>query len=490
MNSPVAHTNSGTVTGVVENGIDVFRGIPYSAPPVGALRWQPPQAHAGWEGVREAREFGPAAWQPYIPGMNPVAGDHGEPPFDEDALTLNIWTPAADGQRRPVLFWIHGGGLLTGSGAVPYYSGDRFARAGDIVVVTINYRLGGFGLLQGLGASDNVWLDDIAAAVKWVSDNISEFGGDPDRITVAGQSAGGYAVGGLLNHPVASGLFARVIVQSAPLGWQRLTREQAFERTEALAEMLEVPDVQVLRQLPAEAIVGGSMALLGRYGKFGEYNVPLLPVADDDSLAMDPQDALAQTDLDVLIGWTEDEMTLAFAFDPQYADVPREAIVNWASQRHEAPEKVYDAYAAGGSSPLQVLSAIYGDDLFRRPSLNVAERRMQEGRSTFVYEFRLDSPAAGGAVGAMHTIELPFVFDAVDRHAAVAELVANIPEETTRRLSSQMQQAWISFVRTGDPGTPRLPWPSFDDGRQLIAFDEDTRLTSDIRAPWREAGEK
>ena len=424
-----------------------------------------------------------------MPGMNPVAGDHGEPPFDEDSLTLNIWTPAADEKRRPVLFWIHGGGLLTGSGAVPYYAGDRFARSGDIVVVTINYRLGGFGLLQGLGASDNVWLDDIAAALKWVSENIAAFGGDPAQITVAGQSAGGYAVGGLLNHTVASGLIARVIVQSAPLGWERLTREQSFERTQALAEILEVPDVQVLRQLPAEAIIGGSMALLGKYGKFGEYNLPLLPIADDEALAVDPQDAITQTDLDVLIGWTEDEMTLAFVFDPQYSDVPREAIVNWARQRHLDPERIYSAYAAGGLSPLQVLSAIYGDDLFRRPALKVAERRAMAGKPTFVYEFRLDSPAAGGAVGAMHTIELPFVFDAVDRHTAVAELVAHIPEGTAKRLSAQMQEAWISFVRTGDPSTVTLPWPRYDEGRQVIAFDESTRLTSEVSAPWREAGE-
>lgn len=485
MHTPVVRTKSGTVRGRTEEGLQIFAGVPYAQPPTGELRWQSPQPLSPWEGELDTVAFGPSAWQPYQPGANPVAGDHGEPPFDEDALTLNIWTPAADGARRPVLFWIHGGGLLTGSGAVPYYWGDNLARNGDIVVVTINYRLGPFGLLQGLGDSDNVWLNDIAAALQWVSENIESFGGDSAQITVAGQSAGGYAAAALLNHPVGRGLFQRLILQSAPFGWEPLSREQSFERTEAVAKNLGLDDVEGLRAMPPEAILGATLGILATYGRFGEYNVPLLPVADETSLPVSPLDAAAATDLDVLIGWTEDEMTLAFALDPQYAGVPREAVVGWAAQRSDDPEAVYSAYAEGDRTPLEVLSAIYSDQLFRKPALEVVKTRAALGRPTYAYEFRLDSPAAGGAVGSMHTMELPFVFDALERHSSGSELVSGIDSAVAERVTAQMHRAWIAFVRDGRPDSDALTWPAFTAASpQIMAIDADSGPVGAVDERW------
>lgn len=485
MHAPVVRTKPGAVRGRAEAGLHIFAGVPYAQPPIGPLRWQSPQPVNPWEGEREAVDFGASAWQPYQPGANPIAGDHGEPPFDEDALTLNIWAPAAAGTRRPVLFWIHGGGLLTGSGAVPYYWGDKLARNGDIVVVTINYRLGPFGLLQGLGDSDNIWLDDIAAALHWVSENIESFGGDPEQITVAGQSAGGYAAAALLNHPVGGGLFQRIILQSAPLGWAPLTRDQARERTESVARNLGLDDIEGLRAMPPEAILGATLGILATYGRFGEYNVPLLPVADEHSLPISPAEAAATTDLDVLIGWTEDEMTLAFALDPQYARVPKEAVVGWAAQHSENPEALYEAYAEGGRTPLEVLSAVYSDELFRKPSLAVAKSRADNGRPTYAYEFQLDSPAAGGSVGSMHTIELPFVFDAVERHTRGSELLSGIDSATVQRVTDQMHRAWIAFVRSGRPDSEASTWPPHTaSSPQIMVIDSDSRPVDAVDQRW------
>src|SRR5690349_21259053 len=173
--SPVVDLPAGRLRGAVEGGLAVFKGVPYAAPPVGPLRWRPAQPHPGWSGTRDATAFGPSAPQLYREGGDPVLGSHGSPPFDEDCLTLNVWTPRADDAKRPVMLWIHGGGFLSGSGSLPVYSGETFARGGDLVVVTVNYRLGPLGYLYfgEDGAGGNFWLTDQLAALRWVRDNIA-----------------------------------------------------------------------------------------------------------------------------------------------------------------------------------------------------------------------------------------------------------------------------------------------------------------------------
>ncbi len=167
----------------------MFRGVPYAAPPIGAARWKAAQPHPGWDGVRDSAESGPSAPQPWLPGGMPPVGSHGAPPFGEDCLTLNLWTPGIDDARRPVMVWIHGGGFLTGSGSLPFYACDTFARNGDVVAISINYRLGPLGFLSGVGDA-NLWLTDQIAALQWVAANLAAFGGDPARVTLVGQSGG------------------------------------------------------------------------------------------------------------------------------------------------------------------------------------------------------------------------------------------------------------------------------------------------------------
>jgi para-nitrobenzyl esterase len=214
----ITSTTSGTLRGRAEDGLCVFRGVPYAAPPVGAARWKAAQPHPGWDGVRDATEYGPSAPQPWLPGGLPPIGSHGQPPFDEDCLTLNVWTPAIDDYRRPVLVWIHGGGFLTGSGNLPFYAGDTFARDGDVVAISINYRLGPLGFLSGVGDA-NVWLTDQAAALRWIAANAAAFGGDPTRITLAGQSGGAFSIAALAQHPGTRGLFQRGFCRARRWAW-------------------------------------------------------------------------------------------------------------------------------------------------------------------------------------------------------------------------------------------------------------------------------
>ena len=266
---PIVTTTTGTLRGRAEDALLAFRGIPYAAPPVGAGRWRAARPHPGWTGVRDAAGYGPSAPQPWLPGGSPVIGTHGDPPFAEDCLTLNLWTPGLDAARRPVLVWIHGGGLLTGSGNMPAYATDTFARDGDLVGISINYRLGPLGFLAGAG-DENVWLTDQVTALQWIADNVAAFGGDPARITLAGQSGGAFSIAALAQHPGARDLFHRAILQSPPLGLELPTAEEAAGRTRALARHLGHTSIGALRSEPWEDLITGTIGVLGEYAEFGE----------------------------------------------------------------------------------------------------------------------------------------------------------------------------------------------------------------------------
>ena len=482
---PVVHTSLGRLRGTAEDGLAVFRGIPYAACPTGDLRWQAPRSHQGWSGIRNATEYGATAPQPYIPGGNPIMGEHGMPPFGEDCLTLNVWTPAVDDARRPVLVWIHGGGFLTGSGNIPYYAGDTFARDGDLVVVAINYRLGPLGFLHGMGDSANLWLADQAAALRWVADNIAAFGGDPGSITVAGQSGGAFSIGGLLQHPVSRGLIQRAVVQSAPMGLDLPAAEEAFDRTQALARLLGHDDVEALRAEPVDRLVEGALSVLMEYAQFGGWDLAFLPVLDDATMPRHPREALVDADIDVLTGWTEDEATFRFALDPRYADLGRDEVVDWIGKHHADPQGVYDAYATGLTSPRDVLIALVSDDLMRRHAVDFVDRRAARGH-LYVYEFRLDSPAMGGVLGATHCLELPFTFRNHDRWDA--GFLDGFADDVVARVGDQMHRAWIAFARTGRPGLDDLPWPAYTTTeKNLMVFDVDSGVVVDPSLPWQAA---
>ena len=314
-------TTRGTLAGTEEGGLHIFRGIPYAAPPVGELRWRAPQPAEAWPGVRDASSFGPAAWQAprRTDDDSPFVGMFGAQALEmsEDCLTLTVWTPGLDG-ARPVMVWIHGGAFRTGTGSSAMYDSSQLAARGDVVVVTINYRLGALGYLYCDGLDTNVGSRDQVAALEWVRDEIASFGGDPTQVTIFGESAGGKSVETLLAMPAARGLFHRAIMQST---YDPDMAPGAVSETAAdLLEQLRVsPDPEELRSLDAEAVIAAQTALQLAAAEGQRPMRGTNPVVDSVSVARHPLEAVAAgelADIPMLIGTNLDEAKLFGLFAP------------------------------------------------------------------------------------------------------------------------------------------------------------------------------
>lgn len=491
---PVVQLPTGRLRGGIEGGVAVFKGVPYAAPPVGELRWRAAQPHPGWSGTRDAIAYGPSAPQMFMEGGDPVLGGHGFPPFDDDCLTLNVWTPAADDARRPVLVWIHGGGFVSGSGTLPIYSGETFARDGDLVVVTLNYRIGPLGYLsfdEGDAAEPqpaNLWLTDQLAALRWVHDNIARFGGDPDSVTVAGQSGGALSTAALAGHPEAQKLFRRAILQSPSIGLHIPTPDEYGSRVSAYLELAGAKNVDELRHVPWPRLIEAAGGLFASTTRWGYWPTPFLPVRDDVTLFRHPAETLlhgAATDVDVLIGWTREEANFGFALDTGYADATREQVLARIAESFPdaSAADVYDAYVRSrpDARPVDVLMDVITDELFRVPCVRLAEARAAMGRPVWAYQFDFPTPAHGGRLGAAHCLELPFVFANLDSWSH-APLVEGIDPSVSEGLAQAMHQAWIAFARTGDPNHAGLPaWePYCSDTRTTMRFDSVTVPIGDL----------
>jgi para-nitrobenzyl esterase len=472
---PVVDTTSGKVEGTVEGELRVFRGIPYAAPTAGEHRFRPPRPVEPWSQIRPAKQFG--CWAPQNDPLTTLTGE--EPGAQgEDCLTLNVWTPATEG-RRPVMVWIHGGAFVSGSGISSLYRGSQLAARGDVVVVTINYRLGILGFLahpdladEAHGAAGNWGLLDQAAALRWVHENIASFGGDPQNVTIFGESAGGMSVADLLSLPAARGLFHRAIVQSGPPN--ALTMDRAQEVTAKLLAELGVASPAAVRDLPLDAVLGAQGALLSDRRRA----MSLIPVVDGASMLLPPQRALAEgaaRDVDVMIGTNRDEWKLFLVADPLNRD-PDEEILH---RRIDAifrnadvtlsPVDVIDAYREARSrrgdatDPREIWSAIESDRTFRIGSIRAAEAQSAY-RPTYMYLFTWESPAMGGALGACHALEIPFVFGTLDT-GTMDRFAGTGPKAI--QLSEQMSDTWTTFARTGNPNHAGIPeWPPYDARRR------------------------
>lgn len=474
----VVELDQGVLAGIEKHGVLRFCGIPYAAPPVGQGRWRPPGPAPQWEGVRQARAFGPRAMQNPSPLERALGAD--ETPMSEDCLSLNVWTPEPAG-RHPVMVWIHGGGFTTGSAATPWYDGTRFAKRG-VVVVTINYRLGSFGFLHlgdfdgGVAGSGNAGILDQVAALEWVRDNIAAFGGDPQNVTIFGESAGAMSVATLLGLPRARGLFHRAILQS---GAAHNVHDRATARANAeriLARCgLDVTEVAAAVDLPASALLEAQAAI----GDAELANQGLLfqPVVDGTVLPRPPLDAIADglnADVPVVIGTTADEWALFEVMDTMSPSLGEDGLLR--RMRRLLGDAAGDVVAAYRSArpdlgPGPLFSVLMTDWVFRIPAVRLAEAHVRAGGSAWMYEFRWPSTAFGGRLRSCHALDIPFVFDVLDKESARMFTGPDAPSE----LAAAMNAAWAEFARSGDPG-----WPAYElDTRLTQVFDTERSVVAD-----------
>ncbi|MFE0369727.1 carboxylesterase/lipase family protein [Streptomyces tendae] len=459
--NPVVRTVHGAVRGRYEHGVAVFRGIPYAAPPFGPGRFRPPVPPEPWDGVRDAGSFGPTAPKPpYSEAFAQYLSDPVIP--GDDCLNLNVWTPEpGPGARLPVLVWLHGGALTRGSSAVPVYDGHTFARDG-VVCVSINYRLGveGYGLFPDAPA--NAGLRDQIAALQWVRDSIADFGGDPDRVTVAGQSAGAISTGALLAAPAAQGLFRRAVLQSgAP---EASDRDKVRRMVRRMASRLKIPAT-------AEAFADADRGQLLRVqAEVGRFSSPVLGgpgfglVVDGDVLPRDPLEALLDGDaapgVDLMMGWTSDEYRLWLVPGGLLERVDRLGAVALAGARarcHCGNEVVRGYRAARpDAGAAEIVGQLVTDHLLRIPMHRLADARPG---SSYVYEFAWPSNLPD--LGACHALELGFVFDSGDGPDARRLAGEGAPQD----LADAMHGAWVRFVESGDPG-----WASWDATHPVRVF--------------------
>jgi len=490
----VVELRAGRIVGVREEGVSVFRGVPYAQPPVGPLRFRPPVEGAPWEGVRQARSFGSIAHQ-FPTDLEQMQGRL-DLPQSEDCLTLNIWTPEPDTARRPVMVWIHGGAYLNGTGAAEWFDGTSFATRHDVVLVTINYRLAVFGYLHLAGVapeevgSGNCGLLDQIAALKWVADNIAAFGGDPGNVTVFGESAGAMSVGVLLGTPEAAGLFHRAILQSGAAS-NVTTAEDATSVAVALLAALGLsPDdegVARLRELPATEIMAayGAVAVSHAPDMAAARVVPTFaPVVDGVVLPQEPLRAIregASSSVPIIIGTNRDEMEVMRLLDKSIYDfgddeIERRAVSLFGDLSGPALA-LYRGPERGTTE--NVWTAVDSDRTFLMPALALADAHGAAGGATWMYRFTWTTTAFGGRMGAVHTLEIPFVFNNFDLGAS-PELTGG-PPASAPALGERMHRTWAHFARHGDPTNVAIPaWTPYEpQERATMIFDTECAMVSD-----------
>lgn len=472
--SPVVTAPAGAVRGLAEGEIASFKGIPYAAPPVGQMRWRPPAPAPVWSGVRDAAQFGPACIQPTPLVQSIYSADLGR--TSEDCLTLNVWTPDLAG-KAPVMVWIHGGALVTGSSKETLYDGARLAREG-VVVVSINYRLGVLGWLSHpdlsaespANVSGNYGLLDQVAALEWIKRNIASFGGDPDEVTIAGESAGGLSVLYLMSSPLARGLFDRAIAQSAymistpELKEARHGAPAAEAAGVALSRTVQAPSLRALRGLDAQDLT--DRAARGGFASFGVVDGVALP-----RQIVEVFDRGEQAKVPVLAGFNSGEIRslrmLAPPVPSSAADYERTIRERYGDLADEFL-RLYPSSDMGES-----ILAASRDGLYGWTSERLVRSQTAAGQPSFLYLFDHGYPAADTAgLHAFHASELPYMFGNLKRTPPRWPAIPETFGET--RLSDAMVAYWTGFVRDGQPDPVGSPaWPPYGDAAAFMTFRDD-----------------
>ncbi len=477
--APLARVRSGRLRGQREQGVNVFRGIPYGAD-TAPRRFQPALPEVAWRGVRDALDYGNAA---------PQTGKEG--PGSEDCLYLNVWTPALrDGGKRPIVFYIHGGAYNNGSGSDPLYDGSALCRRGDVVVVTVNHRLNVFGYLYlaqlgdaRFADSGNVGQLDLVQALHWVRQHAAEFGGDAGNITVVGQSGGGAKIATLMAMPAARGLFQRAWTMSG----QQVTAagpRAATQRAQIAMQAVGAADADALRTLPMDALLAATRAR--DPSRVENSSLYVGPVLDGRSLPVHPfwPEAPAQSaGIPMVIGNTHDETRAFLGNDPanfaltwetlpaklekeQYVDLLPSVVI--AEYR-----RLYPQY-----TPSEVFFAATTAGRSWRGAVEELEARARQGAPTWAYQLDWGSPLDGGKFGAFHTLDIPLVFDTTDRPGSRTG-----DSDEAARVAATMSEALIAFARHGDPNHGGLPrWQTYSLARrETMLFDATPQQANDPR---------
>ena len=470
----------GILKGTTENGINVWKGIRYAQPPVGHLRFKAPQPLPAGKEIIDATHFGNIEAQP----KTPLRGK-GNP--SEDCLFLNIWASASGSGKKPVFFWVHGGGFTMGSGSDDLYDGSSLARNGDIIVVTFNYRLGPLGFLD-LAVLDNdsmkfdvnLGLRDQVAALKWIRENISAFGGDTDNITIAGESAGGTSILTLMASPYSKGLFQKAIVESASAKGASDKKVLASITKEYLQKLgISADNISKLYSLPTDSFFVASKELAAKYRwSMRDFRI-FSPVTGDDFLPMPINEAIENgtaKDIPMIIGTNKDECNLFAILRGNKPTPEKTAKFLTLHGFSDIPSitSLYTGYPSRNS-----MLAVFTDGQFRIQSIQSAE-----AQSAFapVYMYRFDwtsSTLRSLGLNACHGIELPFVFGSFhSKLGSLVKLGAN--HRKIKALRENVQASWINFVKIGDPSIASYQWPKYDTAnRNTLIFDNKIQVVSD-----------
>jgi len=502
--TPLVQTEQGVVQGYFDDRIYCFKGLPYGADTAGENRFRPPQPPPAWEGVREATRFGADA-----PQQNPdrraarqedaavqTSGVEGE-----NCLVLNVWTPGLEpSERKPVMVWLHGGGFVSGSGSGTIYNGRNLADRGDLVLVSINHRLGVLGYLNldGVVESEeplvNLGMLDILGALEWVQRNIERFGGDPDQVTIFGESGGGRKVTSLLAMPSAQHLFHRGIIQSGPAVFMN-DADASQEITAMFLKALgmDKPTLRELQQLPLDDLLRAQHAAVREAGRSRPGIAQTLAAVVDGEILphhpFDPDAPAISDDKPVIVGYNQTEATLFMGRDEGLWNLDEDGLLERVERLvGEKAAAIIDQYreAYPDATCSDLLAFITtGNSRYPVDSITLAERKAARGAApVWLYTLTFRSTARRGALRTPHALEIPFVFDGVEgSRAFVGE--GDGPDQ----MAEQMSSTWIAFARNGDPNNGTIPrWEPYDGAkRSTMVFNTESRLVEDFGKVEREA---
>jgi para-nitrobenzyl esterase len=500
MNDVIAEIKTGKVRGTTERGVYTFKGIPYGESTAGSNRFMAPVPAKSWTGIRDATSFGPSCPQRGMQESTPSESEQGSIPQNEDCLVINVWTPAiGDGGKRPVMVWFHGGGWAFGSGSEAICNGANLSKRGDVVVVTMNHRISilGFLNLEEIGgekyaASGMNGMLDLVLALEWVRDNIAAFGGDPDNVTIFGESGGARKVSVMLAIPSAKGLFHKAIIESSPALHGKEVKEATKSAEKVMAALgLKPNEVDKLQQLPADRLLDVSRDLERQSSSGHMDGAPtgdvnwMSPAVGNRYLPAHPFDPVAaptSAEIPLIIGTNKDELALGLARSPDAGKIDEtEAKRRLVPLLGDKADHVYSVYhkTRPQATPWDLYIGVISETR-RLASIRLVERKLAIGSApVFMYLFTWETDVGNGLFRACHSLEIPFVFDIVDD----IPLTGSRPDKY--ELAAAVSDAWIAFARSGNPSHPGIPeWPKYTvDNRDTMILDVPCKVMKD---PYRE----